>query len=48
MVLPKSSTCWQGADAVKPETVRGLKSPGVPVAPHDALTDVLREGARQR
>ena len=47
MVLPKSSTCWQGADAVKPETVRGLKSPGVPVAPHDALTDVLREGARQ-
>lgn len=32
---------------MKQETVRGLKSPGVPVAPHDALTDVLREGARQ-
>ena len=32
---------------MKQEHVRALKSPGVPVAPHDALTYVLREGARQ-
>ena len=47
MVLQESSTCWKGAYAVKEEHVMGLKSPGVPTVPHDVLTDVRREGARQ-
>ena len=32
---------------MKQDNVIGLKSPGVPAAPQDALTEVLREGARQ-
>jgi len=32
---------------LKQDNVIGLKSPGVPAAPQDALTEVLREGARQ-
>lgn len=32
---------------MKQDNVIGLKSPGVPSAPTDALTDLLRDGARQ-
>jgi putative transposase len=47
MVLPESSTFCKDEYALKQDNVIGLKSPGVPSAVSDALTDLLREGARQ-
>lgn len=47
MVLPESSTFCKDEYALKQDNVIGLKSPGVPSAVSDALTDLLRDGARQ-
>jgi hypothetical protein len=47
MVLPESSTFCKDEYAMKQDNVIGLKSPGVPSAVSDALTDLLRDGARQ-
>jgi putative transposase len=47
MVLPESSTFCKDEYALKQDNVIGLKSPGVPSAASDALTDLLRDGARQ-
>jgi transposase-like protein len=47
MVLPESSTFYKDEYALNQDNVIGLKSPGVPSAATDALTDLLRDGARQ-
>jgi putative transposase len=47
VVLPESSTFYKDEYALKKDKVVGLKSPGVPSAVSDALTDLLRDGARQ-
>jgi hypothetical protein len=47
MVLPESSTFCKDEYTLKQDKVIGLKSPGVPSVVSDALTDLLRDGARQ-
>ena len=39
MVLPESSTFGKGEYALKQDNVIGLKSPGVPSAVNDVLTE---------
>jgi hypothetical protein len=47
MVLPVSSIFCKDEYALKQNNEIGLKSPGVPSAVSDALTDLFRDGARQ-
>jgi putative transposase len=47
MVFEVINSCWRNEYAMSEDKVIRLKSPGVPGAVHDALTEVLRDGAQR-